>query len=147
MQNKKMKLFVLTAITLFNVNVIAKTAPHTWNVVTSNDGVWEAKLQMLNENGYFVSRDGKDMSHFIVNTNQKQEFGFGFNSDADFDIAYTLTLLQKSTTASPQFSSKACVYVITASGPAKPDVRIMNYNGASCEWQVVAGVGESYTVS
>jgi hypothetical protein len=52
-----------------------------------------------------------------------------------------LTLTQKTITA---FSSKTCVFVVTAQGPADPDVRYFSYHGAVCGTTTVPGVGEDF---
>lgn len=116
---------------------------HTWHKVIATAGTWQAKLSMLNQGGHFVDRGGHHVSEFIINKDQNAEFGFVFDQGDDFDVSYTLTIIQKTSQA---FVSKACVYVITAKGPAQPDVRPLSYNGADCQYRVVAGVGEDYIV-
>lgn len=149
MQTGKLTIVALAALTLFTHTAMAGTntatppKPHTWHTVSTNKGVWDGRLQIINENGSFVSRDGSPMTTFTISPNQPQDFGFLFTPDADFDIAYTLTLTERD---SKNFSSKACVYVITAAGPANPDIRPSSYNGAKCDWQVVHGKGEDFFV-
>lgn len=100
------------------------------------------------------------------------KFGFLPGLADDFDSAYSLTMVRKSTekveidaskSQPPDakiteiiveggparkllFKSMACVYVIAAAGPAMPDVRTEPYNGATCMWERVQGVGENYFV-
>ncbi|VVC76515.1 hypothetical protein AQUSIP_18280 [Aquicella siphonis] len=135
----------LTAICLC-ASAWAATAPHTWHTVTSDEGVWDARLQMINQDGGFEARDGSALSAFTISPGKPQEYGFSFAKNADFDVAYTLTLTQRSSDRM-HFSSKACVYVVTASGPARPDIRASSFNGAICEWKTVPGVGEDFIVS
>ncbi|CAE7754213.1 ANKRD17 [Symbiodinium microadriaticum] len=53
-------------------------------------------------------------------------------------------LLQLAASSVTTFTSMACVFVITAKGPAQPDVRAESFNGAICHWQVNPGYGENY---
>ncbi|CAE7431716.1 ANKRD17, partial [Symbiodinium sp. CCMP2456] len=55
-------------------------------------------------------------------------------------------LLQLAASSVTTFTSMACVFVITAKGPAQPDVRVETFNGAICRWQVNPGYGENYEV-
>ena len=120
--------------------------PHTWHTVTAASGTWDAKLQMLNQGGSFVTHDGLVVNGFSISPTHTQDYGFIFNNGDDFDVAYTLTMIEKSAHAL-RFQSKTCVYVITASGPAKPDIRVSSFNGAKCDYNVVHGRGEDFTVS
>lgn len=120
--------------------------PHTWHIIKSIDGAWEGKLQMLNQGGAFVTRDGTLIKHFTIHPQQSLEYGFSFDRGDDFDVAYSLTLTQKKN-KHQYFESKACVYVITASGPAKPDIRVSSFNQADCKYNVVHGKGEDFEVS
>jgi len=133
---------------IFGANAMAEShsKPHTWHTVRALDGQWVAKLQMLNESGSFVTREDTALTAFTLSPSHSQDYGFKFAPGADFDIAYTLTLTQTNAAMTPQFVSKACVYVVTASGPAKPDIRVSSFNGAKCDWNVVAGIGEDFTV-
>lgn len=124
----------------------AMSAPHTWHTVRALKGTWVAKLQMLNEGGSFVARDNTRLNTFTVSPEHEQDYGFQFDTGDDFDVAYTLTLTEKSPAAMPQFTSKVCVYVVTAKGPAQPDIRIETFNGAKCDWNVVRGIGEDFLI-
>ncbi len=130
-------------------NVLAAGAPkpHTWHSVRTLEGRWAARLQMINEGGSFVARDGQALTGFMISPDHSQEYGFIFDAGDDFDVAYTLTLTETKNTTMPQFVSKACVYVVTAKGPAQPDIRVSSFNGAKCDWNVVDGVGEDFTVA
>ena len=143
---KKSKLLIgLSAlmITMTSTSAIADT-PHTWHVVNSNKGNWDARLQMISEGGHFVAHDGSLLSEFTVNPLKSQEYGFVLDASDDFNVAYTLTLTQKDP---QQFSLKACVFVITATGPGKPDIRVASYNGAECTWKDVPGRGKDFFVA
>lgn len=118
--------------------------PHTWHTVNASDGIWDGRLQMINEEGSFVDGEGAPLTQFTVSPQKPQVFGFLLTANDDFNVAYTLTLVKRD--KNPQFVSKACVYVITASAPAKPDVRPSAYNGAECNWKVVSGRGEDFFV-
>lgn len=143
----KQSLCFLLSFCLLSGNTLAELVkPHTWHNVSSTNGTWQASLQMINQDGYFVGRDTISASNFTISQNKSFDYGFGFNVGADFDIAYSLTLVQQRPQTARQFTSKACVYVITASGPARPDVRVSSFNGAKCDWKVQDGVGEDFIV-
>lgn len=128
----------------------ANTNPvHTWHTIQSGNGVWDAKLQMLTGNGSFVSHDGKPMNNFSVSTAQSQEYGFVLGAYSDFNVAYTLTLISREPMdlKNVNFKSKACVFVLTATGPAKPDIRANSFNGAVCNWEIDPGRGENFYVA
>lgn len=80
----------------------------------------------------------------MVSSGEAQQFGFGFDNHADFNVAYTLTLTEQEGIDKLRMSSKACVFVITAKGPAMPDVTPISYNHAKCTWKVVPGTGEDF---
>lgn len=116
---------------------------HTWHNVYSKNGTWKGTLQTINEDASFVAEDGSPISSFTVSEASPQKFGFIYGEDSDFDVAYTLTLTQNQLEL---FTSKTCVFVITAKGPAQPDIRTEPYNGATCQWTLVPGVGEDFYV-
>lgn len=120
--------------------------PHTWHTVRAENGTWDAKLQMLNQGGSFVTRDGVSLNNFTINPAKTLDYGFIFYDGADFDVAYTLTMIERNSD-NLRFQSKTCVYLITASGPAKPDIRVSSFNGAKCDYRVVHGKGEDFMVS
>ena len=99
------------------------------------------------------------------------QFGFKPGDDDDFNSMYALTLIR--TDESPDAAARrraatagslrggkdvdtaghrrllphgqmGCVFVIGAAGPAMPDVRAEEYNGAICMWKRNPGVGENY---
>lgn len=145
-----MKLLKSTSIlifSLFSSITMANEQPHTWHTVQSQNGRWHAQLQMINQKGSFVSRDGSPINTFTIDLNKPQDYGFVLDPDNDFDVAYTLTLVKEESEKTKQFSSKTCVYVITASSPAQPDIRPSSFNGAKCEWIINHGIGEDFIVS
>lgn len=138
------RILLLAAVTLFGASMAQAAAPvHTWHTVSATNGSWQARLVMMNENGKFYNRAGSPIWDFNVNSSTPYDYGFGFERGSDFDIAYTLTVIEKT---KPSFVSKACVYVITASGPGKPDIRTSSFNGAKCDYKIVSGVGEDFIV-
>lgn len=116
---------------------------HTWHTINALDGQWHVTLKMINQQGLFADRDCNPISEARINPEQPLVYGFGFPRDADFDLAYTVTAVKKEA----GFQSKACVFVVTAKGPAQPDITALAYHGAECQWKVVKGVGEDFTVS
>jgi len=142
---------ILLLVTLFMFNscfVFAATqnhGVHTWHVITSKGGTFNGSLQVINEKATFVKPDGTPLNTFILTPEQPVKFGFSFDPNDDFDVAYTLTLTEQD--SFKHFVSKTCLFVITAKGPAQPDVRYFAYNGATCSSTVVKGVGEDFSVS
>lgn len=133
------------AACLSTSTVLAESpTPHTWHTVATAAGQWVGKLQMLNQGGHFITHDGGKVNKFEISPEQALDYGFIYDRGDDFDVAYTLTLVEKS--ERPAFQSKACVYVITAAGPANPDVRVSSFNGARCDYKVVKGRGENFIV-
>lgn len=140
----KNQLHVMILVSLLSAfSTTNASPPHTWHTVNATQGTWQGKLQMLNQGGHFVNREGSQISEFSINKEQSFDYGFSFDKGDDFDLSYALTLVLKT---SPAFVSKACVFVITASGPAKPDIRVSSFNGAKCEYKVVHGRGEDFSV-
>jgi hypothetical protein len=140
-----MNKILLTLILFFVTSIALANNPiHSWHNVTSQNGQWHATLKGINELSNFVAADGiTPVSTFSVNPQSSFKYGFSFDPKDDFNVAYTLTLTQESVES---FSSKTCVFIITANGPANPDIRPISYNGAKCEYTVVQGVGEDYSV-
>ena len=118
--------------------------PHIWQTVSATQGNWQGKLQMINQGGYFVNCEGNQINQFSINKGQSFDFGFSFDKGDNFDVAYVLTLVLKTP---PAFVSKACVFVITASAPAQPDVRVSSFNGAKCDYNIAHGKGGGFIVS
>jgi hypothetical protein len=135
---------ILIALLLATSVTYASDEVHTWHVISTKAGTWAGRLQAINEKIKFVKPDLSAVSAFNISPNQPLKFGSVFDPNDDFNVAYTLTLTQQSITA---FSNKSCVFVVTAQGPADPDVRFFSYNGATCSTTTVPGVGEDFYVS
>ena len=115
---------------------------HTWHNVSSKEGQWKIVLQPINQYAIFTDLSCNVITNATITDAIPLVYGFGFSKDADFNIAYTLTAIKQE----PGFESKACVFVITANGPAQPDITPISYHGALCEWSRVHGVGEDFVV-
>ncbi len=144
MLKNKLQLSALILMVVAGTNVYAGKV-HTWSTVSSLQGNWHAKLAMINEDGYFVDKSEALLSNFDVSPGNDFTYGFGLGENVDFNLAYSLTL---TAAKSPHlgFTSKACVFIVTAPSPAKPDVHMVSYNGAVCGW-TAGGHGVSFTVS
>ncbi|MFZ2315976.1 MAG: hypothetical protein WAW86_10020 [Gammaproteobacteria bacterium] len=138
--------FALSALSfLASTSIYAQSVPgvHTWHMVYANDtSNWNGTLQVIHEKASFVKPDGSVFNTFTLNTNTPLKYGFAFDPQDDFDVAYTLTLTEEA----KNFVSKTCVFVVTAKGPAKPDISVLQYNGATCSYKIVHGVGEDFYV-
>jgi hypothetical protein len=125
-------------------SLVSAGGVHTWHDVVSEKGDWQGRLVISssNQKGFFTDSSGQkkgEIYDFSLSDSAPFVFGFGFDFDGtDFDVSYTLTLYQTS------FASKACVFNVSAKGPAQPDVRIEKFNGASCDFEVVHGRGENF---
>lgn len=138
------KILLSLVLVFISLSSFAGGKAHTWHVISSTNGEWHGNLRMINEIGSFVGEDGvSSIDSFSVSTQKPLKYGFIFDPSDDFDVTYTLTMTQDDVKA---FTSKACVYVITAKGPAMPDIRPVSYNGAKCDYNTVHGVGEDFTV-
>lgn len=111
---------------------------HTWHNIFAKDGEWKVTLKVINQNGFFVDSHCNPVETDFARINEPLTYGFGFSNDANFDIAYTITAIKQSQRG---FQSPACVFVVSAKGPAQPDVSTLSYNGAFCEWKSVARAG------
>jgi hypothetical protein len=124
---------------------------HTWHNLQSHQGTWEVQLTLSSEGnvGRFISNapecKAQDPLTVNVSPQQPQQFGFSFLPGADFDIGYTLVAKQKSPSTA-NYQAKTCVFVVSAKGPANPDIAVLPYNGAVCNYAVTSGVGEDYFV-
>lgn len=93
--------------------------------------------------GHFVdANDTTWISGFNVTPNNPYKFGWVYTGPSkDFDIAYVVNMVQQGNI--PGYTSKACIFVVTAIAPAHPDVSTIPKNGAKCSW-VDTGIGEDY---
>jgi len=131
---------------------------HTWHNVTAVKGMWEATLTSLHENMTFVrpldqhhlncTTYAKPRGHFSIGNGTLGQFGFVPNLKDDFNVMYALTLLRTDKEFDVRLPRKTmgCCFVIGAAGAAEPDIRPEPYNGATCWWTRVQGVGENYFV-
>ncbi|CAM2755565.1 hypothetical protein [Legionella worsleiensis] len=115
---------------------------HTWHNVYAKNGQWKLTLQAINQEASFADSTCNSVKGALLDSESPFVYGFGFSQDADFDIAYTLTAVQQG----PAFESRVCVFVISAKGPAQPDITALSYHGAECEWKKIPGVGEDFFV-
>ncbi|QEY53132.1 hypothetical protein [Legionella longbeachae] len=140
----KIAIFISLAPCAFANHFFSYCPVHTWHKVKSLQGEWEINLRMINEEGLFVDQACKPITRVPISTASPLTYGFGFNEDATFDIAYTVTAVQLSHGSG--FESKTCVFVVTANGPAQPDIQALGYHGATCQWKIIPGVGEDFIV-
>lgn len=128
--------------------------PHTWHKITASNSSWAGRLVITsaNQKAFFTDQDGNNKgSLYDFNALAKQPFIYGFGvTDADFNVSYALTLYQTDTAhdqfINPSFSNKACQFNVSAKGPADPDIRVEEYNGAKCQYTVIPGVGEYFYI-
>lgn len=139
----KLKIIVLLTGLLMTTQTFSQPV-HTWHTIFAEESVWNGNLQALNQASQFVDQKGSLFNHFTLDKNNPITFGAIFSPEDDFDVAYTLTLIAKTPVA---FSSKACVFIVTALGPAQPDIKSISYHGARCEAIRVPGVGENFYVA
>lgn len=116
---------------------------HTWHKIYAQEGQWKITLKSISQEGFFVDQHCNTLEVKPLSSIEPLIYGFGFPLDATFDIAYTVTAVKQEQNA---FKSKACVFVVSAKGPAQPDITALNYNGAHCDWQKVSGSGGDFYV-
>ncbi|MCW5588373.1 MAG: hypothetical protein KIT27_01795 [Legionellales bacterium] len=137
-------------IACFSPSVFAEGV-HTWHNITADTATWNGRLIITssNEQAFFTNKSGENegsIYDFTLNpANPTFTYGFGFTT-ANFNVSYVLTLYQPQSTKS-MFVSKACQFDVSAKGPANPDIRVEQYNGANCRYSIVSGVGENFEVS
>ncbi|WP_367607786.1 hypothetical protein [Legionella sp. W05-934-2] len=136
--------FVLMLLVGSRSWAFSQCAIHTWHPIYSNKGEWQVTLKVINQNGYFVDKACQPIETGHTRPDTPMTYGFGFSLDATFDIAYTVTAVKQDTQA---FESPVCVFVVSASGPAEPDVTALSYHGAQCEWKKVARTGGAIYLS
>ena len=141
-----MKKIFISALSLFATTQLFATPPHTWHAVNATQGQWNVSLRVINEpdHAWFVDLNDQKISGFKLSSTSPQKYGFAFDGGADFDVAYTVTLVEQA--GASNFTSKTCVYVVTAKGAATPDITPLSYNGANCQWRVNPGTGEDFIV-
>lgn len=124
------QLWIAAAMTLALSMTAYAGNVHTWHLIKADNGVWDGTLSSINEHASFVTPKGMSLNHFMLTSDSPVTYGFQFEPGDDFNVAYTLTLTEKSEV---RFSSKACVFVVSALRPGVPDIRVLNYHGAKCE--------------
>ena len=160
-------IFFVLGITTTQAN--KKCNCHTWHNVTAYKGSWTATISAVHEAATFYNGDcnvipnDKNNAFIVSDSNTTlPQFGYKPGPLADFDTSYALTFVRTdkhskkhirgssndvnvtSSGGRKLFQSMACVFVVAAAGPAMPDVRAEEYNGAICMWKRVDGEGESY---
>lgn len=113
---------------------------HSWHQIYAREGNWHVTLKVINQHGFFVDQACQPMETGIANNTAPLSYGFGFASSANFDIAYTVTAVKEDKQG---FQSPACVFIVSATGPAQPEIAILGYHGAECEWKSNPGTGAS----
>ena len=149
------KLVLATSVLLLSSSASFADHAHTQQTVFAQNEHWVGHLDITsgNELGFFTNGNEVNLGEhyqFNLNSNTPFKYGFGFKEPGtDFNIAYTLTLYKTVANSdgnlNTTFTAPACVFEITASSPANPDITVMHYNGASCHW-TSTGIGENFTV-
>lgn len=145
-----------TSLLVISLNTLASPFPcqnaHFWQKVSAIDSNWTVEQTLINEKGNFVTNapecENKKTYSYAVNIGQDNQNGFHFAKGSDFNIAFTITAVENSASLpDAKFVSKSCVFIVTATGPAQPDVHITNYNGAKCSSTYNSAKGEiDYTL-
>lgn len=141
-----MKALSVLLYSLLTLPCMADT-PHTIHDVNVSAGSWHGRLAMISaeQSGFFLKEDGTKLGSvydFDMNAGQRLTYAFGFDDEhTDFNASYSLTLYEKG------FTAKACVYVITAKGPAMPDILVESFNGANCTYQKGRQRGRDFFIS
>ena len=127
----------------------ALAAPHTYDTVTSTSGTWQVSMAPLYEGASFVNEQNQTITAFPLTAQQPMKYGFVLPASADFNIAYAITAVQQTSHDKKigiEPGTKACVFIVTATSPKNPNVKVVSYNSAVCNWGVVPGKGENYYV-
>lgn len=137
---KRIVCFCLTTMIFSPLAAVAASQCniHTWHTIHAKNGEWKINLKAISQTGFFVDESCKPLETGLARLNDPLTYGFGFGDESTFDIAYTVTAVKQIDHA---FQSPACVFVVSAKGPAQPDVTALSYNGARCEWKSVTGAG------
>lgn len=141
--------FVLGMLSMLILAKSWASNTHTIHNVQAHHGAWTGRLVIISaeQAAYFTNEQGDNigaMADFTLLEGQDYRYGFGFDiANTDFNVAYSLTLYEREKFG---FSAKSCVFIITAKGPAFPDIQVNGYHGAQCDYQIVDGVGENFQV-
>jgi len=152
-------IYVLASSLLLTSSAWASSnTPHTMhNINVTDEGNWQGRLVITSadEPAYFTDQSGANKGEMYDFTLNKETspfvYGFGFDTGADFNVSYTLTLYESTNKTAAllgksQFTSKSCQFNVSATGPAKPDIKVEKYNGSSCTFNIDSGVGENFLV-
>lgn len=122
---------------------------HTWHNVTTSHGEWSGTLSVLNEQLTFVDPAYNNITQMRFNEKHGATWGTVIYDSDDFNVLYAATFIQQvnsSSIGSPNIALKTCVFIISAYGPADPQITPVSFNGgATCKWQS-SGIGENYYV-
>jgi hypothetical protein len=90
-----------------------------------------------------VDANGQEIGgkSFEVVPGTDQKFGMSLRSGATFDMEYALTCVASDSDGSG--NAAKVIFDIGASGPAIPEISIVNLNGAEGTWKSTGG-GENY---
>lgn len=123
---------------------------HTWHTISAIHGNWLGLLGATYENVTFADKNcklWKNFYSFALAPESPQIFGLKLGPDNTFDVTYSIAVAQANAKFEKGFGpGRKCVWVAAAEGPAYPDVRDLPYNGATCLWERIDGVGENYQV-
>ncbi|PHQ80863.1 MAG: hypothetical protein COB66_03730 [Coxiella sp. (in: Bacteria)] len=146
-----MKKILLVAAALFTTSAFGDPV-HIMDHINTTDGNWSGRLTIIsaNEPAYFTDAQKNNKgSTYDFTTQATQPFSYGFGiipGKTDFNVAYSLTLTQKPAADTPLFTAKTCVFLITATSPATPDIRTESFNNATCK-AAPSNDGDTYTIS
>jgi len=123
---------------------------HTWHTVSAIFGNWFGLISATYENVTFADKNcklWKNFMNFTLTPESPEIFGMQVSEDNTFDLTYSIALAEAGNNFEKGFGpGRKCVWVAAAEGPAYPDVRDLPYNGATCMWERVDGVGENYQI-
>jgi len=123
---------------------------HTWHTVSAIHGNWLGLISATYENVTLADKAcklWKNFFNFTLAAGSSQIFGMKVGPENTFDMTYSVALVQAGNNFEKSFGpGRKCVWVAAAEGPAYPDVRDLPYNGATCLWERIDGVGENYQI-
>jgi len=124
---------------------------HTWHTVSAIFGNWFGLISATYENVTFADKNcviWKNFMSFNLTPEAPEIFGMKVSEENTFAMTYSVAVAQAGNNFEKLLFEPArkCVWVAAAAGPAYPDVRDLPYNGATCMWERVDGVGENYQV-
>eukprot|EP00483_Globobulimina_turgida_P001996 UN01998 len=162
----------VTALILYTYSTLASCdCCHTWHNITATKGHWTVIISSVYEGSHFWNKTTctqyPETPHvqFNLSSNNTRMFGMELTFDDTFDIIYSVTIILTASEGEEPMkipipkhpfnlqssrklliASTGCVFVVSAAGVALSDIRANVYNGATCMWSRVAGVGENYLV-